>query len=87
VPVEESAGTERVQNLKTPQIDCFSKRESGRAINTQSCADWALKVEKRNPDVVFDKSLMDVAFRYQAAPIAPGSNKAVKTELDKMMRM
>lgn len=73
---------EAVAQLKMPTIG------SGKGIiqfNVQTYAEFAWKVERRNPDVTFDKSLIDGAFRY-AGSLTNAVNSKHGVEYEAMMK-
>jgi len=69
-----------VQRLKLPTVGSDPRNRRGKGTSNdqwvfQSYADFASKAEKRNSEVEFDKTLMDVAFRYQVNKVVPLSPK------------
>jgi hypothetical protein len=60
----EPVGNNLAQNLDLPQLARpYKNGRDKAAYETQSYKSFADGVEKKNPDVIFDKEMMDEAFR------------------------
>jgi hypothetical protein len=85
VDFKDTAWPDEIRNLKMPEIGTFSYRTSWHLTGIESYERWADRVERSNPEVVFNKDKMDTAFRYKASQ-GGGDKGQVKKEFDKMLK-